>query len=248
MIAMNAVFLTLAVNACLFGTDPSTSTDCPCHSYLLVPTSDGVRAEPYCPREGDVLFFNDYKPMWVFLYRWAHSGPPYHAALVVRSPCGRFVTLESGPDDTQWAALKPLMPRLHNFCGTIHVRRIKQELTPCQSAELTRFAVAKDGHRYAFWRLLLQGTPLRSHGWNGGERFYARPVPDRRRYLCAEICFAALTHIGVLNPPYLPTNAIHPIDVFDNQKYDLGCVLDDAYEWSPEPFQRPPCCRDRNKR
>src|SRR5262249_30916708 len=141
---------------------------------------------PYCPREGDIVFFDDQSKFWEFLYRIGHTAPPFHTGIVFKKPDGTYALLESGPDDTLYLCLSAVGRRLHTFEVVFRARRCKVALPPGQSATLTRFALAQEGKRYALWRLLLQGTPVKTRG--GPLRLkLAKTHFDRRRWLCTEI-------------------------------------------------------------
>ena len=69
-----------------------------------------------------------------------------------------------------------LAPRLLGWEHTLLIRRCKKTLTPEQSAEMTKWALAQDGKRYALGRLLLQATPVRCRGARPGPRRWAGVV------------------------------------------------------------------------
>ena len=108
-------------------------------SYLVrhVKAPDGQyssKTVPYEPNAGDLVFFNDYKPHWMKLYKLVGSEGPYHAALVYRKANGEYATVEAGPDDTLHCRVLPLTTRLQDFAGTIHLRRVKTPIgPPCQA-------------------------------------------------------------------------------------------------------------------
>src|SRR5476649_229353 len=81
-------------------------------SYLVqhVRAADGQfisRTAPYEPNAGDLVFFNDYKPHWMVLYKMVGSDGPYHAALMFRKADGEFATVEAGPNDTLHCRVLP---------------------------------------------------------------------------------------------------------------------------------------------
>src|SRR2546423_1232610 len=109
-------------------------------SYLVqhVQTPDGKfasRTVPYQPQAGDLILFNDYKPHWIVLYKMVGSDGPYHAALVFRKTDGEFATVEAGPNDTLHCRVLPLMQRLQEFPGAIHIRRVKTPLSKAREEE-----------------------------------------------------------------------------------------------------------------
>src|SRR5207245_1177175 len=42
------------------------------------------KVEPYCPRAGDLVFFDDQSKFWTFLYAIASTAPPFHVGIVVK--------------------------------------------------------------------------------------------------------------------------------------------------------------------
>jgi len=192
------------------------------------------RVEPYCPREGDVLFFDDMSKIWEKLFALAGTTPPFHTGIVIKKPDGSFHVLESGPDDTLHVFILEARERLHNFKGVLQVRRCKKILCPEESATLTNFALAQEGKRYAMWRLLLQGTPCRLR--NGlTERYIATTKLDRKRWLCTEIVVAAGTLIGTFDST-VKANVCYPLDMLDDQhKYNIGAWYELPGYWAPHP-------------
>ncbi len=148
---------------------PLLGADCLPVGDLAIPAArvrQPDRVEPYVPREGDFVFYDDRSVVWRPLFAIAGTGPPLHMGTVVRKTHGKFAVLEAGPDDTVWVKLLDLGPRLKQFHddfpkGTITIRRCKICLTRERSAALTKFAQAQNGKRYAVLRLLAQGTSIR---------------------------------------------------------------------------------------
>lgn len=190
---------------------------------------------PYEPREGDWLFFDDMSEWWEFLYSIADTAPPFHAGIVVKKPDGSLGVLESGPDDTLWVYVLDLIPRLHTFKGVLQVRRVKHPLTPEQSACLSDFAERQKGKRYAMWRLLLQGSPIKSKGGPLREKC-AHTLYNRHRWLCAEIVVTASALIGLTDGKKIKGSNTYPLDIIDNKKHpELADVFEDAAYWAPHP-------------
>src|SRR4051794_15146284 len=157
-----AVYSALLWTGLFLGASPEAP-----YGYLWTYRPDGhggtaKEVIPYCPREGDIVFFDDQSKFWEFLYWIGHTAPPFHTGIVIHKPDGTPAILESGPDDTLYVFIFELSHRLHTFEGVLQVRRCKVCLTPEQSRTLTDFALAQEGKHYAVWRLLLQGTPIKT--------------------------------------------------------------------------------------
>jgi hypothetical protein len=231
--------LLLALSLAPAGTQPGEAVGC-----LRWFEADGkggaiARSEPYVPREGDIVFFDDASKWWGFLYKIGRTGPPFHTGLVVKKPDGSMGILESGPDDTLWVFFFDITPRLHQFTrdfplGNIQVRRCKVPLTPEQSAALTQFAVAQTGKRYAMWRLLLQGTPFKSRG-HYRAKWFADTYFDRQRWLCTEIVVSGATLAGLMDKNVIKATNTYPLDIIDDRMYPLSAVYDRAGLWLPHP-------------
>lgn len=191
----------------------------------------------YQPREADLVFFDDRNSAWMALFAYAGTGPPLHMGIVVKKPDGKLAILEAGPDDTVWVKLLDLPERLHqfhkDFKGEITIRRCKKELTADQSKELTKFAKAQDGKRYAIGRLLLQGTSLRPRG-PIREKVLGATVLDRDAWICSELAVAAGTVVKLFDPKVVPANTVYPKDLVDNARFDLSANWHDAAIWLPE--------------
>ena len=166
------------------------TTPVPEGSYLYFPATrpDGrrcARVEPYCPREGDLVLFDDELWYWHLLYRFpAMTEPPDHSGIVILRPYGTAALLESGPDNNNYVRIQDAIPRLTAFKGTIWIRRVKKPLVAEHSAALTNFALAQEGKRYAIWRLLMQGTPFRARGKYAGKAniLYPRDIIDNHAF------------------------------------------------------------------
>lgn len=233
---MASALAALATFVCLAGAPDAGS-------FLLIPAcgSDGqpcMRAVPYCPSEGDIVLFDDHSSTWRFLYKMVGSDMPDHSGIVVRLPDGRAALLESGPDDGKLAGpyvrLLEAMPRLHQFQGTMYIRRLRCPLSPAQSAALTDFALAQEGKRYALGRLLLQATPIRCRSGLRAKVF-GHTHMDRCSWLCSELVVAAGTAAGLFDPKVHHANRIYPLDMFEDTKYDLSGTWEKPAAWSPTP-------------
>ena len=190
------------------------------------------RSIPYVPREGDMVFFNDHSQKWGVLYKLVGSDAPYHVGLIFKKPDGQCAIAEAGPNDTLKCRVLELAPRLLGWEHTLLIRRCKKTLTPEQSAEMTKWALAQDGKRYALGRLLLQATPVRCRAPLRKSVFGAT-YTDRDSYLCAELVIAGGTVGGIFDPQLHKANTIYPRDVVQDDIHDLSAIYDEARVWLP---------------
>jgi hypothetical protein len=209
-------------------------------SYVVqhAKTPDGKfisRTVPYEPRAGDLVFFDDYKPHWMFLYKMVGSDRPHHAAVVFRKPDGEFATAEAGPNDTLHCRVLALSPRLQEYPGVLHIRRVKTPLSAEKEATMAKWCLEQEGKRYALGRLLLQATPIRCRGPVRRDLF-GTTYTDRSSYMCAELAIAGGTVAGLFDPRKAPGNAIYPRDIIYNDKYDLSATHHEAELWSAYPL------------
>ena len=124
--------------------------------------------------------------------------------------------LESGPLNGIWVELHNLDTCLgeHEKRGKrMLIRRRRTPLTCEQTACLTRWAEAKDGKRFAVFRLLGQITVFRSRG---PLRTYVLGGPhgERHAYFCSELVLESCVHIGLLDPATTRPAATYPRDLF----------------------------------
>ncbi len=197
--------------------------------------SNGVTAtsrEPYVPREGDLIFFDDQSKLWEHLYKLGGSAPPFHVGIVVKKPDGSLHVLESGPDDTLHVYLIEVHHRLRTFKGVLQIRRCIKEVCYEDSVKLTNFALEQEGKRYAMWRLLLQGTPCRTRG---GLNLLGKTHMNRSRWLCAEIVCTGCAIIGTFDGKVIKGTDTYPLDIVDDHMYDLSGVYSPAARWVPNP-------------
>ncbi len=230
VIAFLLSFATLAIAAPSFAADDA--------GFLKIdtktPKGKTEKVIAYAPREGDLVFYDDRNIFWTLLFAYAGTGPPLHMGIVVKKADGALAILEAGPDDTIHVALLDLEKRLpqfnNDFKGTISIRRCKKALTKEQSQELTKFAEAQDGKRYAIGRLLLQGTSLRSRG-PVRELIFGKTYLDRDSWICSELAVAAGTVVKLFDPKVVFANVAYPRDLVDNARYDLADNWHDAAVW-----------------
>jgi hypothetical protein len=205
--------------------------------HRLVQFPDGAFrpvVEPYIPREGDMVFFDDYSTKWECLFRAVGTGPPFHSAIVFRLPNGLPAVIEAGADDGLVVAIEPAYQRLRRFKGDIWIRRCKRALTHEESRRLTEFALEQDGKPYAVTRLLMQATALRCRM---GLRYqlFARTYLDRDSWLCSELVVAAGTVANLFDPKLHPANAMYPRDLVTDRYYSLRHNWEDPGLWEPSP-------------
>jgi hypothetical protein len=170
------------------------------------------------------------------LYKMVGSDGPYHAALVFRKSDGEFATAEAGPNDTLHCRVLALTPRLQEFPGTIHIRRVKAPLAKDREETLANWAQAQEGKRYALGRLLLQATPVRCRGPVRRDLFGAT-YTDRSSYMCAELAVAGGTVVGLFDSAKQPGNAIYPRDIIYDDNYDISANYHGAEMWSAYPLR-----------
>lgn len=205
----------------------------------LTSKDDRSQQMPYRPQPGDLLLYDDFRPLYHLAFKISRTKPPTHAAMVIADREGRPMLLElTGPTlvSSKVMILDP-DTRLHSYPGEILVRRIKQPLTPEQSQELTRFAYAQEGKRFAFPRVLLQGTPFCARvglrRWLFGKTYF-----DRDRWFCSEMVVAAGCKAQIFDPERLLANATLPRDLAFDETIDLSSVYHSAILWTPHRSER----------
>jgi hypothetical protein len=230
---LSACLPPLLVTALAVGTSPGQSVGYLTTGKAPANNAASVEVEPYVPREGDLIFFDDQSKLWERLYKLGGTAPPFHVGIVVKKPDGSLGILESGPDDTLHVYILDVQRRLHSFKGVLQIRRCLKEISAEESARLTNFAVEQEGKRYAMWRLLLQGTPLRTRGgWKS--KVFGATHPNRTRWLCAEIVCTGCAIIGTFNGQVIKGTDTYPLDIVDDHLYDLSSVYSPAGYWMPK--------------
>lgn len=220
---------------------------CPCgqeqagYYVAATTTADGrdqLVVQPYYPRPGDILLYDNCSKILSLGFRCVGSDAPIHAAMVIARRNGTPAILEVGPNSQPHAFTKTyivdVLGRLQSYPGVVLVRRAKFTLSPEQSAALTCFAEAQQGKEFAVGRLLMQATPLRCHsGWR--KRLFADTYLDRKRWICSENVVAAGTVAGVFNPQDHPASAMYPRDLAFDEHYDLRGLYEPARLWVLDP-------------
>jgi hypothetical protein len=214
----------------------------PSIGYLVVQnrSSDGLwyqTSEPYVPHEGDMLFYNDHSTKWTVLYKMVGSDAPYHSGLVYKQPDGLCGAVEAGPNDSLECRTLDLKSRLYDWPYTLYIRRCKKQLTPQQSSEMTKWALAQDHKRYALGRLLLQATPVRARG-RVRKTLFGATYLDRPAYLCAELVVAGGTVGGIFDPHIHKGNSCYPRDLIFNDVFDLSPQYEESQVWIPTAIER----------
>lgn len=177
-------------------------------------------AEPYCPKAGDVLLLSDTDLFWTMLYRFAFTGKPGHAGLVVTMPDGRLGILEAGYDDSIWTRVTSLDYRLSHYLGTVWVRPRLAPLSHEEDRRLTEFAMDSADKKYAWGRFMAQLlVPLRTRG---PLRTYVvgRPNGIGHRYQCAEATVEALVYAGLIDARTARPAATFPQDLFYDRSWN----------------------------
>jgi hypothetical protein len=203
-----------------------------------VDSSEGsrLRVAPYQPQPGDVVLFDDFNPLFHFIYRLALTSPPTHAAIIIAREDGTPAVLDLvGPSVLRArVSVIDIEPRFSSYPGTIMVRRVQQPLTPEQSAELTRFARAQEGKHFAAERVVLQATPFRARVGLRHQCF-ARTHFDRNRWFCSELVIAAACTAKILDPAQYPANAIYPHDLAYDEWVNLSHRYQPPLPWVADP-------------
>jgi hypothetical protein len=210
------------------------AANAPGYLFRMVPGPDhamSLQGEPYLPREGDVVLFDDHNKFMHFLYRIRGTGGPLHSAFVFKRPDGTLAVLEAGPNFTPKVFVLEVAPRLHDFYGTILIRRLKHPLATEQSEHLTQFALAQEGKHYALARLALQATPFRPRG-PLRTTCLGRTCMDRKRWMCSELTVAAVTATGLCGKKYC-ANGMYPRDLCYDETYDFSSFYEDPALWYP---------------
>jgi hypothetical protein len=226
----------LVAMLCLLGAPPDTAVP-PSYLFNMETGPDHkiqLRGARYHPQPGDVVLFDSHNTLITQLYRWCGTGRPLHAGMIFCKKDGSLAILEAGTNAVMKVFIFDLEPRLHDFDGTILVRRLRKPLAPEQAAKLHDFAVAQEGKPYALVRAILHASPLRPRNPAFTNPF-GRTVLDRDRWICSELAVAAATAAGVLDPTVHPANMMLPRDLCYDERYDLGPQYEPPALWSPRP-------------
>jgi hypothetical protein len=210
-------------------------TEQPSYLFKMESSPNGaieLRAERYRPQPGDIVLFNDHCPITAKVYQLAGTDGPVHAAIVVARPDGTLAILEARTNPMLKSHVYDFETRLHEFDGTILVRRLRTPLTDEQKKALADFAMAQDGKWYAYGRLALQATPFRPRNTPFAQLF-GGTVLDRESWICSELVVAAAAKAGVWPADTFQANVMYPRDLCYDERYDLSQYYDAPALWSP---------------
>jgi len=194
-----------------------------------------VKLLPYKPLPGDLVLFDDHNKAVTFLYQLVGTGAPLHSAIIIERPDRTPAILEAGPDFIPRIYILEPLRRMRAYHGTLMIRRPRQPLSPEQSDELSRFAMAQEGKDYALARLILQGTPFRCRS-GLRKTCFAHTCMERNRWTCSELTAAAAEAAGLLDRRRFPANAMYPRDFCYDERYDLSSSYGEPLLWTEQPL------------
>jgi hypothetical protein len=150
------------------------------------------RQLPYQPQPGDIVVYDDFNRFFHFLFQFADTAPPTHAAMVIARSDGKPALLElTGPRViTAHVVIMDVEERFRNYPGVIMVRRVREPLTAEQSHDLTQFAESQVGKGFALPRVALMITPFCPRSGLRKELF-GHTYQSRNRWFCSELVVAA---------------------------------------------------------
>ena len=202
--------------------------------YLIIPQGPNSPGQcvPYLPQPGDIVLYDNRNKFHHFVYKIAHTKAPIHASIVINREDGTPALLElTGPlCITAKVVIMEVQPRLASYPGPIMVRRLREPLTPEQSHEMTSFAQAQVGKRFALGRILLQATPFNAHA--GVLRsLCGHTYLNRNRWFFSEMVVAAGTKANVFDPKVHFANATYPRDLAFDETMDISSHYHPPLEW-----------------
>jgi hypothetical protein len=206
---------------------PAYSTE----DFRLVPV------RPYLPQPGDIFLASD-RGFVACASHWMVGAPGvHHSGIVFGRPDGRLAILEAGPYNTLHVEVLDVQKHLrgHEKRGEkAWIRQRRVPLTPEQSTQLTAWAVAQEGKRFALIRLGAQLTPFRSRG-PLRTYFVGGPHGERGSYICSELVIEACVAARLVDPACMRPAATYPRDIFmDGSKNPfLNRHLDLSPGWFP---------------
>ncbi|MBI3823890.1 MAG: hypothetical protein HY289_14570 [Planctomycetes bacterium] len=228
--------MTSSLIAMLFLFSPPTDLgERPAYLFKMHPgPDDKVRyvGQRYHAQPGDLILFDDHNPLTARIYQCCGTGNPLHAGIVFQRKDGSAAVLEAGTNAVMKVFVFDLDERLHDFNGTILIRRLQKPLGEEQATQLRDFALAQEGKPYALGRAILHASPLRPRNPTWTQPF-GRTVLDRDRWICSELVVAAATTAGVLDPNEHPANMMLPRDLCYDERYDLSKSYQPPALWYP---------------
>jgi hypothetical protein len=234
--------LLLGPTALLFGQSPGAEAK---HGAIitvghLVEASAPVEAArprelPYQPQPGDIVVYDDFNRFFHFIFQFADTAPPTHAAMVIARPDGKPALLElTGPKVlTSHVVIMDVDQRFGSYPGMVMVRRIKQPLTAEQSHDLTQFAESQVGKGFAFPRVALMATPFCPRTGLRKELF-GHTYQSRNRWFCSELVVAACSAAKVIDGKACCANATYPRDLAVDERVNLSGTHHPPLLWSPD--------------
>jgi hypothetical protein len=218
--------------------------------YLYQPSFE-VKGElrgpprPYHPQPGDIFLSTD--KLWLAVWGHAMVGGKgiHHSGLIILLPDGSPGTLEAGPHHKPTCKVQSIQDNLGRYeeeGNSVWIRQRKTPLTAEQCQKLTQFAMAQDGKLFAWWRVMVQVTPLRSRSHI---RYTSMGMPkgDRPAYFCSELATESLVAAGVLDPNRTRPSATYPCELFFgtsdnsflNENLDINSSWEPPARWTLSP-------------
>ncbi len=193
------------------------------------------RELPYQPQAGDIVVYDDFNPLFHFIFQFADTAPPTHAAMVIARADGKPALLElTGPKVlTSHVVIMDVDQRFGSYPGMVMVRRIKQPLAPEQSHDLTQFAEAQVGKGFAFPRVALMATPFCPRTGLRKELF-GHTYQSRNRWFCSELVVAACSAAKVIDGKACCANATYPRDLAVDERVNLSGTHHPPLLWSAD--------------
>lgn len=197
---------------------------------------DGTRPKPilYEPQPGDIVLYDDFNKLYHFVFKFANTSAPTHAAMVIAREDGTPALLElTGPKMIfAKVVIMDVETRFRSYPGTIMVRRVRAPLTEEHSKELTHFAQTQSGKSFALGRVLLQATLFSPrHGLR--RELFGRTYPTRDRWFCSEMVVAACASAHVLDAKAHCANATYPRDLAYDETVNLAAQYHPPLFWTP---------------
>ncbi len=191
-----------------------------------------AHAQPYRPQPGDIALYDDFNPLFHFIFKLAKTSPPTHAAMVIAGADGKPALLElTGPKVlTSRVLIMDVDARFSSYPGIVMVRKIRQPLTEEQSRDLTQFAQAQAGKPFAWPRVALQATPFCPR-FGLRKELFGHTYLNRDRWYCSELVVAGCATAKILDGKSCCANATYPRDLAVDQVLDLSAKYHPPARW-----------------